>query len=59
MLILNIIICILADIILHHSFKNFATKRTKAQRLFDISWILLSALLILLGLEGIFSEFGF
>ena len=59
MLILNIIILILADIMLHHAFQNFKEKRTKMQRFWDISWILLSVTIIALALEGIFVDFGF
>lgn len=59
MLILNIIVCICANIVLHYSCKSFGESKTKVQKFANISWILLSVLIIALTLEGIFSEFGF
>lgn len=59
MLILNIIVFICANIILHYSCKSFNESKTKVQRFANISWILLSALIIALTLEGIFANFGF
>lgn len=59
MLILNIVVLICADIMLHYAFQNFREKRTKAQRFWDIAWILLSITIIALSLEGIFASLGF
>lgn len=59
MLILNIVVFICANIVLHYSCKSFNENKTKAQRFANISWILLSILIIVLTLEGIFADFGF